>query len=254
MTIRVAPDAEALARAARDAVLGALGEAVRRGEGAHFALSGGSTPRRLYELLGGPGGLESLARPIDIEFTDERFVGPQSPQSNSRMVEESLLARGRIPRGRVHSIRTTGGTLESAAREYETRLRDLLPATGTSFDLALLGLGPDGHTASLFPGAPELEETVRWAVAVPHSPQPPLVPRITLTLPLLNRSRTVFFLVSGAGKSGIVHRVLEGPAAGAGALPANRVRGTETTEWFLDGPAAQELARGATGRWNLPGP
>ena len=244
MRVRVAPDAEALARSACDAVLDALGEAVRRNGGARLALSGGSTPHRLYELLGGPGGLETLARPIDIDFTDERFVSPESPESNFRMVKESLLAGGRVLREQVHAIPTSGHDVESAAREYERELRSRLLATGPSFDLVLLGVGPDGHTASLFPGSPELEETVRWAVAVRRSPRAPFVPRITLTLPLLNRSRRAFFLASGYGKSEIVRRVLEGPAVNGGALPANLVRGTETTEWFLDGPAARELARG----------
>lgn len=251
MRIRVAPDAEALALTTRDAVLDTLGETVRRRGRANLAVSGGSTPRRLFELLGGPGGLESLATSIDIDFADERFVGPESPESNYRTVEEALLIGGRVPRNRVHAIATTGLSIESAAHAYEDDLRTRLPATGPSFDLALLGLGPDGHTASLFPGAPELEEKVRWVVAVRRSPQPPPLPRVTLTLPLLNRSRRVFFLVTGAGKAEIVRRAIEGSVTGTGPLPASRVHGTESTEWFLDASAAQELA-GETRDWPNP--
>jgi len=254
MRIRVAPDAETLARQARDAVLGALGEAVRRRGRAYLAVAGGRTPRRTYELLGGDGRLETLPGSADIEVTDERFVGPESAESNFRMVEETLLASGRVPREWVHSIRTSGEDVESAARQYESELRTRLPALGPSFDLVVLGLGPDGHTASLFPDAPELEETVRWVVAVNRSPQPPFLPRITLTLPLLNRSRRVWFLVTGASKSTIVRRVIEGPTAGSGRLPASLVHGTESTEWFLDAPAAQELARGIRGTPDFPEP
>jgi 6-phosphogluconolactonase len=241
MRVIVGPDPEGIADRARDTVVATLRDAVERRGAARLVLSGGATPRRLYQLLGGPGGLGDVGRSTDFEFADERFVGPDSPDSNFRLVEESLLAGGSVPRDRVHPVPTGAADPEAAARQYETELRRRLPPTGPSFDLALLGIGPDGHVASLFPGGSALDEVDRWVAAVPRSPQPPYLPRITLTLPLLNRSRRAMFLVTGTAKAGIVRQALEPPAPTAAPLPANRVAGLESTEWFLDAAAARGL-------------
>lgn len=183
-------------------------------DGGAVALSGGSTPKPVYEALAN----ERLAWDrIHWFFGDERFVPPGDPQSNYRMAQEAMLFRA--PPANVHPVPTVGVTLEDAAALYETALP---PA----FDLVLLGLGSDGHTASLFPGSPALEERVRRVAAVPEK-QPP---RITLTYPALENAAHVAFLVSGAQKAGVLARV----RAGDRSLPAARLRPRGELRFFTD--------------------
>lgn len=244
--VRIVRDPSELAEAAAAEVESALSEAVAARGRAILAVSGGATPRELYRRLGAgtPGSGPWPA--THLIWVDERFVPSGAPDSNYRLVRETLLARGRIAPENVHRVETDTGTPEASARLYEAMLRSLLPPTGPAVDVAVLGAGPDGHTASLFPGAPQLEIRDRWVAAVPQSPQPPKVPRVTLTFPLLARVRRVLFLVSGAEKAPVVARIL-GPAVGSDPLlPAARVDGVGSTEWMLDPAAAAQLERGSS--------
>jgi 6-phosphogluconolactonase len=253
----------ALEEAAAREVARAISVAVARRGAAHVALAGGATPRGLYARLAEEPWRSAIDwRRVRIFFGDERCVPPDHPDSNHAMAVETLLSRVRVPRGAVHRIR---GELEPAraAALYERTLRRVLGGATPRFDLALLGMGADGHTASLFPGSPALDERARLAVAA-VSPNPPR-DRVTLTLRALNAAREVVFLVAGAKKAEAVARVMEesgigrsgaggrgarggrrGRAALApGVLPASRVRPSRgRLLWLLDSAAASRPTPG----------
>ncbi len=200
------------------------------------ALAGGSTPRALYALLADPRAPYREALPwarTHVFFGDERTVPPDHPESNYGTAREALLARVPIPPENVHRIRGEEDPV-AAARSYEDDLRAFF-GRPPRFDLVLLGLGADGHTASLFPGSPALEE--------PRLVAAPFVPalgarRITLTLPALDAASRVVFLVSGATKAPAVALILSG-GPGSEALPAARVRPLDgTVLWLVDRAAA----------------
>ena len=199
--------------------------------GGHIALSGGSTPRKAHEKLAGMG-LDWSG--VELWFGDDRVVPPDHEHSNYRMALESL---GDVaPYHRIH------GELgyEAAADEYEQELRDAGPA---AFDLILLGLGPDAHTASLFPDDSALGERERLAVGVATPNMAPLVSRVTLTLPVLNAGKEVVFLISGEDKAEAVARAFgDAPSPDA---PASLVRPASGPTVLLDPPAAARL--GAAG-------
>jgi 6-phosphogluconolactonase len=208
---RVLPDADAVARSAVEVF-----EAVAHRS---VALSGGTTPRRTYELLGARG----LLRTAELFLVDERCVPPYHEASNQRMIRAAVGAVARL-----HRIRGEEQP-EDAADAYEREIRGALGAE-PALDLVVLGIGSDGHTASLFPGAPELEETGRLAVATRDSHNG--FRRVTLTLPVLNGARTVLFIVTGPDKAGAVARVQAGEP-----VPAALVRAPDT-RWLLDTAAA----------------
>jgi len=163
-------------------------------------------------------------------------VPPHNPASNFRMAWSTLLAHVPIVEERVHRISGELGP-DAAARDYDTRLRKLLAddAGTPTFDIAIMGVGADGHTASLFPADPALEERTRWAAPVLAPAEAKVRERVTLTLPVLTRARIVLFLCAGAEKRGVVSRILSDEAP---ELPAARVRGVERTVWLLDRAAA----------------
>ncbi len=239
--LRRVRDAEAVARAAAEEVAGAAAHAVAARGAFTLALSGGSTPRRLYALLVDQTAPFRGRIPWDrthVFFGDERPVPPDHADSNYRMAREALLDH--VDVASVHRI---PGEDPAAADRYEAELRRFfaIPAGGTPprLDLVLLGLGADGHTASLFPGTAAIEEAVRWVAS-------PFVARLgtrrtTLTLPILNRARAVLFLVVGAEKAAALARVLA-PAPGAEPLPAARVRPDGGAVWIVDDAAASGLA------------
>jgi 6-phosphogluconolactonase len=205
--------------------------------GGHVALSGGSTPRRAYELAAGTDADLSAAT---LWLGDERVVPPDDERSNLAMVRSALTDR--LPeqrRPRLMPVDTALGH-DAAAAAYDALLRATI-GNHPRLDLALMGLGPDGHTASLFPGKPALEENHRFAVGVPEAGMEPQVPRVTLTLPLFNTAREVV-LISGADKAAAVARAFgESPDESA---PAALVRpGAGTLTLVLDEPAAAELER-----------
>jgi 6-phosphogluconolactonase len=211
---------------------------VRRG--GQIALAGGSTPRRAYELLAE---MDLDWSGCELWLGDERCVAPDDEHSNFKMVGEELVDRlpaDRGPRG-WHRIR---GELKpaAAAAAFEQELRGAFGAAAELpvFDLVLLGIGPDAHTASLFPGDAALAERERWAVGVEVPGMAPLVPRVTLTLPVLDAARAVLFLISGADKADAVARAF-GDAPGLDA-PASLVRPADgALTVLLDGAAAARL-------------
>jgi 6-phosphogluconolactonase len=232
--LEVGPDAEALAQRAADWLVGVMAGC---GDRITVALSGGATPRRLYELLAEPPRRDRMPwERIHWFWGDERFVPPDHPDSNYRMVREAMLSRVAIPDGNIHPVPTVGRDPEEAARAYERELQavhgsDRLDPARPLFDLTLLGLGSDGHTASLFPGTTALEERRRWVVAVVGAKPEP---RISLTFPALDSSANLAFLVAGEGKRAALARVL----AGDRTLPAARLRPVGRSWFFLDRAAA----------------
>jgi 6-phosphogluconolactonase len=237
--VLVLPDAPALFRAAADEVIAAAQDAIARRGRFTIALSGGHTPRGLYTTLaaGGDGGSRIAWDHVHLFWGDERHVPPDHPDSNYRMAREALLDRVAVPPANVHRIPAEDPDAARAAARYEEELRRFFELDGTSvprFDLVLLGLGRDGHTASLFPGTAALADTTRLVVAA-HVPALG-TDRITLTLPVLNHAACALFLVSGPEKAAVVHKVLEEP--GATPLPAQRIRPAGRLVWLLDAAAA----------------
>jgi 6-phosphogluconolactonase len=222
----VEPDAAALARRAAQYFVEMADEAVDRRGRACIAISGGSTPKAAFELLGDPN-QPWRARmqwdKLDLYWVDERCVPPDDPESNYRMTCEALLDQAPLRPEQIHRME---GELEpeEAARRYESELRNSFRLEGAElprFDLIALGMGPDGHTASLFPHTKALHEMSRL-VAANHVPQMDTW-RITLTWPVINRANSVFFLVEGADKAEILKEVMAGPCDVEG-LPSQLIR------------------------------
>lgn len=228
-TVEVVEDASGLAERAAEIVARASFHALTHRDRFRIALAGGGTPRAAYERLAAePRRSRVDWSRWDVFFGDERCVGPEDEASNDRMAREALLDRVPIPPGRIHRIRGEAGP-DEAARLYEETLRAAFPRrTWPRLNLVLLGLGEDGHTASLFPGAPALAETDRWVVGT-RSPKPP-PHRVTLTLPVLERAHRIVFLVCGAGKAEALRRIRAGED-----LPASRLRPVEgALLWLVD--------------------
>jgi 6-phosphogluconolactonase len=227
--------AEASEAAARD-IAAVAGEAAGERDRFAVALAGGETPRTLYQLLAREYQDSLPWERTEVCFGDERCVPPHNPASNFRMVWSTLLAHAPIAEERIHRIPGELGP-DPAARAYDARLRQLFvdDATAPTFDVAVMGVGADGHTASLFPGDAALAERRRWAAPALAPPNTPVRERVTLTLPVLDRTRVVLFLCAGAEKREVVARILSGAAP---ELPAAQVRGIERTLWLLDRAAA----------------
>lgn len=229
-----------LARGAAGRIASLLAESVHARKRAMIALSGGGTPGHVYRALAS----DSL-RPgvpwesVHVFWGDERCVLPDHPESNFRMANESLLSRIKIPADNVHRILGEKNP-QDAARHYDEELWRTFLVDGLElpkFDVMLLGLGDDGHTASLFPGTPATEEQRRLAIAVRLKGQE--TARITLTFPVINNSRHVLFLVSGKGKSSILAEVLQGSGT---ILPAQLVSPVDgELRWLVDQDAASQI-------------
>jgi len=234
--IQIFPNSVELARAAAELFVVRCREAV--GERGVFtvALSGGSTPKFLFELLAGEF-RDQLAWPeIHFFWSDERHVPPDHADSNYRMANEAMLSRVPVAKNKVHRVLSENPNAAEAASEYEQTLIEITQQTLPELDLILLGLGTDGHTASIFPGSEALHETKRL-VAAPWVEKFQTY-RITMTLPLLNNGASVVFLVSGSEKATIVKEVLEGPEK----YPAQAVKPTNgELLWMLDNDAASEI-------------
>ncbi|MDB4987029.1 MAG: 6-phosphogluconolactonase [Myxococcaceae bacterium] len=239
--VRILPDLAAVADAACEHVCNRAWAAVQERGRFTLALSGGSTPRALYQRLATHP--ELPWDHMELCFGDERAVPPDDPSSNARMVAEMLTHHSFVPAGRVHRMR---GELPAAqaASDYEQTLRSVF---GTSagfprFDLVLLGLGPDGHTASLFPHSTGQLEHKAWVVA--NMGTNPAVERITLTYPVLNAAVELLFLVVGADKAWALSQVLESQAPVA-AIPARGIQPTDGAVTLLvDRAAASSLSAG----------
>ena len=237
-------DRAALARAAAEEVVRLAAEAVDGRGTFTLALAGGSTPAALYRLLADPGApyRDRVRWPaVHAFFGDERAVPPDHPDSNYRMARSALLDQ--VALASVHRIRGELGAV-AAAREYEAELRAHFGSAGfPAFDLMLLGLGADGHTASLFPGSPALLERSRWAADAPGPP--PARSRVTLTAPVLEAARAVLFLVAGADKAGALRRWVK-PRPGEEPVPAARIRFGAVPRVLADAEAAAGLESPAT--------
>jgi 6-phosphogluconolactonase len=235
------PDPAALATAAADRMLARI--AADNGRIA-ICLTGGSSPKQLYRLLA----TEPYRSRIPWErvhwfIGDERFVPPDDPLNNMGTARRTFLDLC-APAANIHPIPTDTADPDEAARRYERELQSfygskVLDPDRPLFDLVLMGLGPDGHTASLFPGDRAVDETERWAVGVPKAHVEPFVPRVTLSLPALNSCREMLFEVAGSDKRAILTRVLAGEN-----LPANRARSMGETIWLVDEAALPENFRG----------
>jgi 6-phosphogluconolactonase len=239
--VRIFPDVEALSEAAAREFVRAAQEAIAARGRFSVVLSGGSTPRQLYQLLTGPPYRDEVDwGRVEVFWGDERCVPPDDRASNYHMAREAMLDRLPIPASHVHRMEAEREDRDAAARDYEQILARVVGvAPGgepPAFDLVLLGLGPEGHTASLFPYTAALEETKRWVVAN-HIPKLG-ADRLTLTVPMLNRAREVLFLVAGSDKAEALAGVLDGPPEPR-RLPAQLVRPANgRLVWFVDRQAA----------------
>jgi 6-phosphogluconolactonase len=246
--IIVADDAEALARLAAERLLARVSRADGR---AAVCLTGGASPEGLYRLLA----REPYRGRVPWDrvhwfMGDDRFVPEHDPLSNMGMARRLFLDHVPAPAENVHPIATDAGNPDEAARRYESELkrfyaRDRLDPAQPLFDLVLMGLGDDGHTASLFPNAPALDEVERWAVGVATAGMAPFVPRVTLTFPTLASTREMLFLVGGAKKHDILVRVLSGEGSSGEGLPAARARSDGELVWLLDRATGIESIRQA---------
>ena len=241
--IVVLPEPRALAEAAAQKFISLATEAISRQDYFTVALSGGSTPQRMYMLLGEPVFFAHIDwAKVHLFWGDERCVPADHPDSNYHLTRLALLDRMQIPAENIHRVPVE---LEPAlaAKNYAAELKRFFHSTDfPRFDLILLGLGEDGHTASLFPGSPALSEKKLWVVAVEHdTPPPPLIKRITLTLPVINAARQVIFLVSGVGKAERLKRVLSEPQK-PNLLPAQLVKPAQgKLTWMIDREAARNI-------------
>ncbi len=245
---------------AETAALAAAARFVEIGQGAIdergrfcVALAGGATPARMYEILAAARGRALDWKRVHVFFGDERCVPPDHPSSNYATTRRGLLDRIELEQRRVHRIEGELQPPERAAERYESMLRTFFgateagPPTACTFDLVLLGVGEDAHTASLFPGSQALTEERRWAM---HTQAPGGVEprdRITLTLPVINAARRVMFLVSGGNKSRVIRPLLAG--LGDPGWPAAMVQCAGRTEWHVD-----EAAAGLADRVRVHGP
>ncbi len=242
--LRTFVEAEALSQAAATEFVRCAVDAVAGRSRFLVALSGGSTPRRLYQLLSAPPHRDQIDwKSVEFFWGDERCVPPDHKDSNYRMAREALLERVPIPTQQVHRIKAESPDRAAAARAYQEELARVcgVDAGGPPprLDLILMGMGPEGHTASLFPYTTALKETTRWVV-VNHVPKL-AADRITMTLPILNQAREFLFLVAGADKADALADVLEGPPQ-PDKLPAQSIQPTAgRVVWFVDRPAAARL-------------
>ncbi len=241
--IRIFTDKEALSEDAAHEFVRCAREAVAGRGRFTVALSGGSTPKRLYQLLAA----EPFRAQVDwsrVEFFwgDERCVPPDHPDSNYRMAREAMLAHLPIPAVHVHRTEAERPDLDAAARDYEAAIAGLFGVSRTAeppaLDLVLLGMGPDGHTASLFPHTKALDETTRWVV--PNSVPQLHTTRMTMTRPILNRAREVLFLMAGGDKAERLVEVLTDPSDPK-RLPSQSIQPDGPLVWFVDRAAAERL-------------
>lgn len=235
----VVADVDALAQMAARRISARLKQ---RGGRLAVCLTGGSTPERLYAVLAAEPYRNALPwERIHWFWGDDRFVPHNDPRSNYGAAQRLLLDHVPVPPDYIHAIPTSAGSVEEAARLYEADLRgfyggESLLSACPLFDVVLMGLGADGHTASFFPDRPERDEKKQWVVGVPEAGFAPFVPRVTLTFPALASTHEMLFLVSGSGKRGVLTRLLAGAD-----LPAAQAYSEGELVWLVDRDAAPEL-------------
>jgi 6-phosphogluconolactonase len=243
MTIAVYPDTDALSQAAAQYVVQVAKESIVTHGRFTIALTGGSTPRKLYTLLG----QEPYRSQIDwalveVFWGDERNVPADDPESNYYLALETLLSNVPIPANQIHRAPAEEADREAAAHKYEVEIKRVFGTDGIpSFDLIQLGMGPEGHTASLFPHQPSLHEAERLIMPVTVPKPPP--PRLTFTPPLINAARHIQFQITGAEKADALKAVLEGPYQ-PDEYPAQIVRPPHgEVTWMLDTKVAEKLQK-----------
>ena len=237
--LRVSTDLADLSRRVAEAVVDTINDTVQAAGRCSIVLAGGSTPRTLYRLLASECRCQVPWGSVRVFWGDERYVPPGDSRSNYRMAKEALLDHVPCPPANIHPMPTHFPNADAAARDYERTLRNHFVEECPPFDVVLLGLGDDGHTASLFPGSLALAERTRWVVAAQAPVEPHL--RLTLTLPALTRARAVFVVVAGPAKAEALQHVLEGagdwikyPAAGVRLAKGSVI-------WWADREAAALL-------------
>jgi 6-phosphogluconolactonase len=235
---RVLPDLVSLSRAVLEETFPIIQEAVTKRGRFAIALSGGHTPGKMYSLWAQTEQYRNKTPwdRVHLFWSDERCVPADDPRSNYRMARETLISQVPIPAENVHPMPTNLSSPEECARAYETELLKFFGSEPPAFDVQLLGIGDEGHTASLFPGSPALGEKVRWVAAVRVAAEPPQ--RITLTPVVLNQGRNTFFLVAGEGKRAILSAIRDEPASQPSQYPAARIHPAREPVWFLDQAAA----------------
>jgi len=230
-----------LVKSLAEYIIKAQTEAIEKKHKFSIAISGGSLPKQLGGLVGHP---DARWDKWHVYFSDERAVPLDDPDSNYKLVKDEFLSKVSIPEANIHRIDTSLlGDMDELADEYESQLIQSFAAKDSArfpvFDVIMLGMGPDGHTASLFPGHALLSETTGWVVPIEDSPKPPSR-RITLTLPVINHASRVVFVATGSGKQDTLKEVLDEPEKG---LPCSRVRPAypSTLHWFVDDAASVKV-------------
>ena len=242
--IQIVVDVDAMSRAAAETIVEHVSESLQTRDIYTIALSGGSTPRRLFALLASDAKLRKQIPWDRIHFFwgDERHVPPGHPESNYRMAYETILSKAPIPLKNIHRIHAEDADAGRAAAEYELEIRQFFKIEAgqiPSFDCVLLGMGPDGHTASLFPGTSALEETKHLVVA--NWVEKFQSYRITLTVPVFNNADHILFLVGGGEKADTLKAVLEGDSKTT-RFPVQLIQAAHgEVTWFLDHSAASRL-------------
>jgi 6-phosphogluconolactonase len=227
------PNALAVSQAAATIIVVECNKAIANKGYCTIALSGGSTPKVLYELLATPTFAKNIHwKKVFIFFGDERFVPHNSEESNYKMATDTLLVNVPIPKKNIFGIQTQNITPQQSAKSYNAVVKKYVTATHP-FDIVLLGIGEEGHTASLFPNSPLLKETKSWVQHIFVTEKK--MERITFTLPLINKANNVLFLVSGASKAAIVKTIF---SAKGKKLPAAMVQPKGNLFWVLDEAAA----------------
>lgn len=245
-TVQVFKDKDAVARAAADVFVTLAPQPHGSRRPFRVALAGGTTPQALYELLASAEYRNRVAwEQVSFFFGDERAVPPDHPDSNYRAADDALFRPLDISDKNIYRMKAEMPDLDAAAADYERELRAAFEGEPVpSFDLIFLGMGPDGHTASLFPGSPALAERKRLVVPVTDAPKPPLR-RFTLTIPVLNAAKLVLFMATGADKAQSLREVLQGTAL-PDQHPAKHVRpGPDHLVWLVDEAAGGTLYKEA---------
>jgi len=234
--LNVFPDTDALAHAAAQEISDRLAEAIAARGRATFVLTGGGTPKPVYERLG-----EAHADALDwgkvhVFWGDDRFVPPDHEKSNAKLAEKHLFSGLDIPEGNRHPIPTTLDEPGAAAAAYESTLKAFFGDERPAWDVLLLGMGPDLHIGSLWPGTDDVTEAGRWVLHTQSPPDQPVTDRVTMTMPLFRAGLTTLFLVAGEEKADAVHAVLDG-----GEGPAAQIDAQDRLAWYLDEAAAAKL-------------
>jgi len=233
---RVFAEADSMTRAIAEECLRIVGAAVAQNGRCAICLSGGSTPKALNALWARDYASSMPWKQIHLFWGDERYVPHDDPLSKFRLARETFISRVPIPPENVHPMPTVSAPPDKSAETYELELRNFFGTEPPEIDLQLQGIGQEGHTASLFPGSPALEEKQRWVLAVKVAATPPQ--RVTLSPVVLNRGRNTIFLVSGAKKREIIAALRSEPDSKTSRYPAARIQPPGGVLWMLDKAAA----------------